>query len=507
MYSVSLSLPHSLYASEQVKHGEKQVAKRLELPMYTLMERAGAAAFELLTERFGRCQRILICCGTGNNGGDGYVVARLAKTAGLDVTVWQIGDVEKLPEDALLARTLWLDDGGAVAAPESSIALSVDCVVDAMLGTGLSSAAREPFSTVIAAINHSAAKVLSIDVPSGLNADTGHAPGAVIKADATITFVGVKRGLMTAAAADHCGELHFCGLGIEAEFSSLIPANCLRVMPTDVEPYLLPRRRCAHKGDHGRLLCAGGDLGTGGAIGLASEAALHTGAGLVSVLTQPEHITYLLTRRPELMVLGWQDKAHVVAQQMAWADAIVLGPGLGQGDWGQALYFHLKETEKSLVLDADGLNLLALNPDYNANRILTPHPGEAARLLACTVAEVEADRFSAVVRLQQKYGGVVLLKGAGSLVYDGEQCWLVSAGNPGMATGGMGDVLSGILGALIAQGLSLSQAAVAGAWIHSRAGDLCSIDGERGMIASDLYSHIRQLVNPDRHDSSIQDPT
>ncbi|WP_087024514.1 NAD(P)H-hydrate dehydratase [Thaumasiovibrio subtropicus] len=502
MTKVSLSLPHSLYRADQVKQGERRIAKQRDIELYTLMERAGEAAFVLLREQLPEVKCLLVCCGSGNNGGDGYVFARLARSAGLEVTVWHVGDESKLAPDCQRAREGWLESGGMITRQDATVADQFECVIDALLGTGLKGEMRQEVTDVIAAINHSAAQVISLDVPSGLHADNGHVATTAVKADLTITFIGVKRGLMTGKAADYTGSLHYSGLGIEAEFTASVTPDCLRVMPMDVEPYLLPRKKTAHKGDHGRLLCVGGDHGMGGAIRLASEAALRTGAGLVSVLTRPEHLTPLLAARPELMVQGWQDKAHIAAGQCEWADVLLIGPGLGQSDWSKALTFHLQSEQKNTILDADGLNLLALSPDYNPNRLLTPHPGEAARLLGCSVADVERDRFDAVVHIQQKYGGVVVLKGAGSLIYDGHQCWLVSAGNPGMASGGMGDVLSGILGALVAQGLSLSQAGVCGTWLHSQAADLSSQAGERGMLASDLFPYIRQLVNPDRHDAN-----
>jgi ADP-dependent NAD(P)H-hydrate dehydratase / NAD(P)H-hydrate epimerase len=196
------------------------------------------------------------------------------------------------------------------------------------------------------------------------------------------------------------------------------------------------------------------------------------------------------------MVQGWSDKAHKSISRVEWADVVVLGPGLGTSNWSKALFNIVRSTEKKTVFDADGLNLLAQSPDYKKNRIITPHPGEAARLLNMAINEIERDRFAAVRKLQQKYGGVAVLKGAGTLIFDGQQLWVCTAGNPGMATGGMGDVLSGIIGALLGQGLSLADAACVGVWIHSKSADLCAQKGERGMLASDLFPYIRQLINP-----------
>ena len=289
----------------------------------------------------------------------------------------------------------------------------------------------------------------------------------------------------------------FAGLGVEEAFALQCRPSAVRISLQDVTRCLPPRARVLHI----RGIMAGccvwvGDLGMAGAIRLAAEACARTGAGLTAVITQPDNVLSIVTARPEIMVQGWQEKAHEISHRLEWADVIVIGPGLGQTDWSKALLFHFEASDKKMVIDADGLNLLALSPDYKNNRIITPHPGEAARLLSTTVAAVEADRFAAVKQLQRKYGGVVVLKGAGTLVYDGRQIWICTAGNPGMASGGMGDVLSGIIGALAGQGLSLSEAARVGVWIHSTAADLCARDGERGVLASDLFPYIRQLVNP-----------
>lgn len=488
--------PERLYSAEQVREGEKEAAQQSQLEMYQLMERAGAAVFYELSHHYSQARHILICCGGGNNGGDGYVVARLARQAGYSVTLWQQGDPELLTGDAARAKEAWLAEGGSICPPAGSIPGSVEIIVDALLGTGLVGSVRSNVLSLIAMINQKAVPVIAVDIPSGLCADTGRVLGDAVSAAVTVTFIGCKQGLMTGQAARYIGQLAFAGLGVSTVFDALCVPAVWRVTAADVACCLPLRSRTAHKGDHGRILCAGGDHGMGGAIRLAAQAAARTGAGLTAVITQPDNVLSIITAVPEIMAKGWSDSDSELEARCRWADVVVLGPGLGQSDWSRLLYHALATTAKKLVIDADGLNLLAISPDYKNNRIITPHPGEAARLLRCSVAEVEADRFAAVRALQQKYGGVAVLKGAGTLIDDGNQCWLCAAGNPGMATGGMGDVLSGIIGALLGQGLSLSEAAKCGVWIHSTAADRCAIEGERGMLASDLFPYIRQLVNP-----------
>ncbi|MEJ2766940.1 NAD(P)H-hydrate dehydratase [Photobacterium sp. MCCC 1A19761] len=493
---VTTQLPQLLYRAEQVRKGELRAAQAMQLEMYQLMRRAGEAVFSVLSQRYPTCRSVLICCGGGNNGGDGYVVARLARAAGISVRLWQLGDAARLTGDAARARDDWLAAGGQITSAQSQVPDDVEVIVDALLGTGLTGPVREDCGQLIGLLNQAARPIIAVDVPSGLCADTGAVLGTAIQAEATVTFIGCKQGLCTGQASQHCGQRYFAGLGVEYTFASETEPAAYRVDHQSVLHALPPRRRTAHKGDHGRVLCVGGDLGMPGAIRLAAEACVRSGAGLTAVITQSDNVLSIVTARPEIMVQGWHDKAHEIRQRRDWADVIVIGPGLGQSDWSKALLFHFEDTEKKMVVDADGLNLLALSPDYKNNRIITPHPGEAARLLGWSVARVEADRFTAARQLQQQFGGVVVLKGAGTLIDDGRQCWICTAGNPGMATGGMGDVLSGIIGALAAQGMSLSEAARTGVWIHSTAADLCARDGERGMLASDLFPYLRQLVNP-----------
>ncbi|MEL6117304.1 NAD(P)H-hydrate dehydratase [Photobacterium sp. SP02] len=495
------SLPSSAFRAAQVREGEKQAAQKLGWPMYQLMENAGLAVFECLQHCHSAAKHVLVCCGGGNNGGDGYVVARLAREHGLTVTLWQLGEASRLQGDAALARDAWLACGGKIDPPKPHIDAAVDVIVDAILGTGLSGAVRDNAAALITTLNAAAKPVISVDIPSGLCADTGQILGETVKAWQTVTFIGMKRGLLTGQAALYRGELIFAGLGVAEVLEQLQPASARVIQQDDIAAMLPPRSRTAHKGSYGRVLCLGGDQGMGGAIRLASEACARTGAGLTAAVTHTDNVLAIVAARPEIMAQGWQWGLGQANQQLSnrigWADVVVLGPGLGQRAWGKALYasHSVVRQDQSLVLDADGLNLLAQTPDYKENRILTPHPGEAARLLNLTVAEVEADRFAAAEQIQRRYGGVVVLKGAGTVVYDGRQHYVCLAGNPGMATGGMGDVLAGLIGGLLAQGLTLSQASRAGVWIHSRAADLAAESGERGLLAGDLFAYIRQLIN------------
>src|SRR5690606_7280815 len=338
--------------------------------------------------------------------------------------------------------------------------------------------------------------VLALDIPSGLHGGSGAVLGCAVAATATVTFIAHKSGLFTGSGPALVGELELAGLGVpEAAFEG--SDATARLIGRQRVAEMLPRRpRDAHKGHYGHVLVIGGDHGMGGAVRMAAEAAARVGAGLVTVATRPEHCVGLLAARPELMCRGVEG-ADELQPLLARASVVVLGPGLGRGAWSQALLQEVLRFDGPLVVDADGLNLLAEAPQRNDRWVLTPHPGEAGRLLGVDTAEIQQDRFAAARRLSKRYGGVVVLKGAGTVVHaPGALSAVNTTGNPGMASGGMGDVLSGVIGGLLAQGLAASDAAAVGVWIHGAAADRAAADGERGLLALDLMQHLRELVNP-----------
>ena len=394
--------------------------------------------------------------------------------------------------EIIQAKQEFIDAGGEISQWQPELMKDAKIIIDGLLGTGLSGNVRDEFAEAISLINDSPAWVLSLDIPSGINADTGGVNHLAIEADATITFGALKQGLFTSRARHCCGHLEYADVG----FSDFLPTPvALRVNSEHLVNLPNSRARDCHKGMSGKVTVIGGDSGMAGAVRLAGEACLRAGAGLVTVVSRPEHQLTVNANRPELMFWGCELVDMEVYLRLGWASVLVLGPGLGKHDWGYNLFKATCLSDKPCVLDADALNLLAIEPKRQENWVLTPHPGEAARLLDLDIAEVEADRFAAVKALQRKYGGVVLLKGAGTLIYDGKQMWVAPVGNPGLASGGCGDVLSGIIGALMAQGLDNATATATGVIIHGNAADLAAKEGERGMLASDLMPYIRQLVN------------
>lgn len=482
----------SLYTAEQSRQLDRIAIEQCGIPGISLMKRAGRAAFQCLVSRWPKPGHITVFCGGGNNGGDGYIVAALAAQQQLPVTVVYLSDPERLKGDAALARDFARQANVEVKAFSAEEAIAEGLIVDALLGTGSSGDLRGDYQQAIEAINASSASVLSIDIPSGLFADTGSELGLAVKADATITFIGIKQGLLTGCGPVQTGELVFDDLGLPDEVYDQVESRC-SVIP---KPNFPKRALDAHKGKFGHVLVVGGDSGMGGAVLMAAEAAARCGAGLISVATRSEHIGPLLSRRPELMVKAVEsgDDLQVLIDR---ASVMVIGPGLGQSDWSKMLLKQVLASDLPKVIDADALNLLAseFKDQQSINWVLTPHPGEAARLLACDTQQVQRDRFASARQLQQQRGGALVLKGVGSLVVSENLTGVCRSGNPGMASGGMGDVLSGVIGALLAQGYDLYQAASMGVQVHAMAADKAAQRGERGMLASDLFPHLRTLVN------------
>src|SRR4249919_1114714 len=492
-----MNLPQPLYHPEQVREMDRRAQQEFGLSGYELIGRAGAAAWALLQRRWPQARHIGVVCGPGNNGGDGYILARLAKAAGCKVSLVLAPGGDPRTPDAFRAASDWRAAGGPSSIFDGNLPMA-DVWVDAIYGLGLSRAPTEAVQAMIERLNGRRCPVLAIDVPSGVDADRGCATGVALRAHVTLSFIAGKRGLYTGPARDYAGEVFLDGLGLVPELQQGFTPAALLYRAEHLIAGLAPRHANAHKGEYGHLLCVGGELGMGGAVRLCAEAALRTGVGLASVATRSEGVAALVAARPEAMTHA-VETADALHELIGKADVLAVGPGLGQGSWGRSLFETAAISGKPLILDADGLNLLALHPRPLPQAILTPHPGEAARLLGCERDAIQSDRFAAVEALAEKFQCVVVLKGAGTLVAaPGQTTAVIAAGNPGMATGGMGDILTGVIAALHAQHLPRFEAAVFGALLHGAAGDAAArIDGERGLLPSDLFPHLRRMVNPE----------
>lgn len=535
----------SAYRSAQVRAADAAlIAAGVE--GYELMCRAALAALRELRARWPVARDLLVLCGGGNNAGDGYALARLAKGAGLSPRVVAVvapstlrGDAARAAHDCLAAGVPVLEangmgEGDALERLLLSELTGCDVLIDALLGIGLVADVRGVIARTIAVINqyngqskaqykaqhhsnehvgvrHSGPRrpVVALDIPSGLCADTGVVRGTAVHADLTVTFILHKAGLFLGQGPTQAGEIVLARLDADPEFvGSAAGSPVLRLLENSLMARALPaRRRTAHKGEGGHVLVIGGGRGMPGAARLAGEAALRAGAGRVTVLAEATSVGSIAAGCAELMVRALVDVKEI-STWIETVDVLVLGPGLGVTEWAQDVYGAALEAaqvaRRATVIDADALNLLAMSqatknsvsaqPTASIPCVLTPHPGEAARLLGVDTATVQMDRLSALANLQASYRATIVLKGAGSLVSPEvarEPPWLCTAGNPAMAAPGMGDVLTGVIAALLAQGAPPASAARLGVLWHALAGDAAIADtsmfgADRGLLAGEL---------------------
>lgn len=485
------NLPLPLYSAAQVRELDARLIAA-GTSGFELMSRAAHAIWRALRRRWPDAGVLTVLAGRGNNAGDGYLVAALALRAGWQVQVLAVGDPAQLQGDAALAR----DQARAAGVPIQPWKQQAELrgvVLDALLGTGLQGAVREPYAQVIRLLNASGLPVLAVDVPSGLCADTGQVLSEAVRAELTVTLIGLKLGLFTGQSADFRGALQFDDLQADPALVAAQAFAAQRLAPISL-PHLAARSPLVHKGQLGHVLVVGGDHGFAGAGLLAAQSALRAGAGLVSLATRGEHVSAAQARQPEVMAASVASANQLMALG-ANASVWVVGPGLGQGAWGRSLLSAAAASDAVQVWDADALNLLAQAVvQLPVGVVLTPHPGEAARLLGISSAEVQADRPAAARALAQRYQAVCVLKGAGTLIAtpDGG-LWLCDRGHPAMAGAGLGDVLAGFIGALLAQGLAALPAAQLAVYLHACAGERLALQG-RGLAASDLCAVIRELL-------------
>jgi hydroxyethylthiazole kinase-like uncharacterized protein yjeF len=460
-----------------------------------LMEKAGLAVATLAKELLSdEAYSILIIAGPGNNGGDAFVAARYLKSWWLRVDVFFTGDPDRMPPDAAAAYRAWLDAGGELlsALPEKTY----DLVIDGLFGIGLAKVLHGHYAELVRQINAMDAPVLAIDVPSGLCANTGRVLGEAVIADHTLTFLGLKPGLFTLDGVDFAGTVHSSDLGGDTGAVAHPQGWLLNEIP--ILPS--PRLRNSHKGNNGSIGVLGGDTAMVGAALLAARAALLIGAGRVYAGLLTEKTPAVDPVQPELMLRDGNsllDLNHLTA--------LIAGPGLGRSALAEGALHRALRYPAHLVLDADALVLLAANAELRQTlaarehpTLLTPHPGEAAALLAGSVADVQADRIASALDLAVKYRATVLLKGAGTVIAMPDGQWFINAsGNPGLAAAGMGDTLAGIIGGLAAQGMELDQAAMLGTYLHGAAADTLVAEGigPLGLTASEVALAARKLIN------------
>lgn len=473
------------------------------IPGVVLMENAGAAVFTALTSRFGAPtgRRYHVVSGTGGNGGDGFVIARRLALAGASVTVELVGDAARITGDALVMWNLLGAVGVNVGGRPHDSAIRID----ALVGAGLKGALRREQAAAIRRINAADMPVVSVDMPSGVAADSGQVASCAVEADLTVTFGYAKPGLLLQPGAGYAGEVVVDPIGFNwSSLASPSPFDWIR--PAEVAELIGLRHIDAHKGDFGHVLIVGGSTGMSGAPTMTARAALRSGAGLVTVAAPASAQMMIAQRIDEAMTIALPERDGALAAEGAdrvlaaalRSDAVCIGPGATAGSGVfEVVVRAVREIVRPMVVDADGLNALSRSPEAVDGRaealVLTPHAGECARLLGCDTATILKDRVASVQRCATRFRAVVALKGASTLVCDGrgrEPSLPVSintTGNPGMATGGSGDVLTGVVGALLARGLDAFDACRAGVFIHGRAGDMAAEQtGHAGLIAGEI---------------------
>ncbi len=483
------------YNSQQSQDIDKFAIEQQGTPGILLMKRAAFFALETLHNIWLNAKHIHIICGTGKNAGDGYLLGQLAYLAGYEVSLSQIGFTHKIKGDTLTALHE-LVDVGLNPYPLTAKSLNqADVLVDAVFGTGLNRPVTDTLAEQFNLINQANKPVLALDIPSGLDANTGNVLGTAIKANHTCTFITRKIGLVSYLGEETAGKVHFSDLFIDSKSLNsqkpLAHNHSLKYWLNKI-----PQKTAStHKGLNGTAYLIGGNKNMMGAIQLAGTACLKTGAGLVKITSLEEHNLLLTQSQPEFMTYCLEQ----LPQQLKGASCLAIGPGLGQDQWAKQSFKQAIATRVNKVMDADALNLLSKQPEppeQQANWILTPHPKEAARLLNTTTEEIQSNRPQAVQDLQKQYGGIIALKGNGTLVFDGKKMEVCTAGNAGMAVGGMGDVLTGTILSLLAQGLSLFDAACLGVSLHAHAGDaLANKQNQASVIPSDIILTINQLLS------------
>lgn len=485
-----MSTELKLYLRDQVYRLDQKAMSLDAQSSLQLMFKAASAVWKAILQRWPETQHILVLAGSGNNGGDAFALANIARQQGYAVTLMSMGDLHRQSAESLHYHQLWLAAGGEITA-WSGECPPCDLIVDGLLGIGLNKTLDNHWQSLITMINTQPVPRVCIDIPSGLNADTGVAMPCAIKADLTVSFIAAKLGCWLADGPDHCGERLFDSLGISSTALNSETPVCKAMHHHNIE---LPPRRSAnsHKNQFGHVLVVGGARGMSGAVRLAGMAALRAGAGLVSVCVHPDNYLALAAADPELMVGVWDELDHLMAR----ATVIIVGPGLGQSETSGRLLNKLSRCRLPILVDADALHADFLDSLQSDKIVITPHPGEAARLLSSLPALVQQDRLHSVQQLASRFKASCVLKGSGTLVGQSEQALSICInGHPGMATAGSGDVLSGLIGALLGQGLEPLQAARSGVYVHALAAEHFAREQvAEGLISSDIVQRIPFVI-------------
>lgn len=491
-----------LVNSSEMKRYDQNTTEHFFIPSIVLMERAAAAFVEELKVRKVNLAKVLVVCGTGNNGGDGLAIARMLKLEHYDTTIVFVGRQEKVSEQNLRQQKI-LEAYGFEIERDFSVEVPYTAVIDAVFGVGLSRTVTGVYAEIIEKMNVLTGTKIAVDIASGISADNGAVLGIAFRAELSVTFAYIKVGMLLWPGNEYTGEIAVKEIGIpEESFMGAYP-HIAALEESDFH-MLPPRKSHSNKGTYGRLLIVAGSVNMAGAAVLSAKAAYAAGCGLVKVLTPEENRLILQTSLPEAVLMTYQEKEPDLArvlEALHWADAIVCGPGMGMSDTADMLVHYAAEhASVPLLLDADALNLAARNTsilsEIQADIVITPHLGEMGRLIQKSVPDIQENLIACAEEVAEKYHVICVLKDERTVIsLPGKQTYLNLSGNPGMATAGSGDVLSGIIGSLLAQGMKAVEAAPFGAYLHGKAGDtIAEQTGMRGLMASDLVDGLRLVL-------------
>ena len=498
--NASHMLSKKIFSTQKISLIERSAIIEKKGNDLSLMKKAARFSWNEIRKKYPSSKKWLILCGIGNNAGDGMMLASIALKSNVDVTICYFfpdkifngcaaeihGELESLASQNTFKIIHHFNE---------SILNDADLIIDAIFGIGINRPIDNLTKSKINLINNQDSPIVSLDIPSGVHPDSGQIMGAAIKATMTITFISHKLCFYLGEGKNLSGVIKCSHLNISQRHFSRVTEDMKIINESYTQNKLLRRKSDTHKGDYGHVLIVGGGPGMHGAALLSGESSLRGGAGKVTIFMHESHRSLINKARPELMLI-FSNEGINIESILSKVDVVAIGPGLGLDDWARSVFKHVIKSNKPLVVDADALNILSEKNFKREDWVLTPHPGEAAKLLSKSSVEIQENRFLSLDKLKDNYGGTIVLKGNNTLIGNKDYVTnICTQGNPGMASAGMGDVLTGLIAAMMSQGYSQFEAASVGVEAHARAGDIAARRGERGLIAGDVINEIRGCVN------------
>ena len=498
--NASHMLSKKIFSTQKISSIERSAILEKKGNDLTLMRKAARFSWNEIRKKYPNTKKWLILCGIGNNAGDGMALASIALKNNFDVKIYYF-----FPEKTFTGCAAVVHNELKCLAPQNTLEIidyldegilnDSDLIIDAIFGIGINRPIDNSKIPKINLINNQDAAIVSLDIPSGVHPDSGQIMGAAIRASMTITFISHKLCFYFGEGKDLSGDIKCSHLNISQKYFSGLTEDMRIINKSYTQKKLLKRKSDTHKGDYGHVLIVGGGPGMHGAALLSGESSLRGGAGKVTIFMHESHRSLINKARPELMFI-FSNEGINIQSILSKVDVVAIGPGLGLDDWARSVFKYVNLSNKPLVVDADALNILSEKNLKRDDWVLTPHPGEAATLMGKSSLEIQENRLLYLKKLKDSYGGTIVLKGKNTLIGSKDIVTnICTQGNPGMASAGMGDVLTGLIAAMISQGMDHFEAASVGVEVHARAGDLAARGGERGLIAGDVINEIRGCVN------------